>query len=93
MCDRLEFVRTLARGRLRIAVHGTNDFSDELLRKCIKGGAAKVNINKSALEGYLEHRKEWATKLPLTRLMEEGVELVVKAMGTQMDICWSSGKA
>ncbi|RJE19570.1 fructose-bisphosphate aldolase [Aspergillus sclerotialis] len=91
--ERLEFVRTLTKGRVRIAVHGTNDFSEELMRKCIKGGVSKVNINKSALEGYLEHRREWATKLPLTRLMEEGVELVVKAMERQMDICWSSGKA
>lgn len=91
--NRLDFVRSLTKGRVRIALHGTNDFSEEIMRKCIKGGVSKVNVNKLVLEEYLEHRKQWATKVPLTKLMEDGTELAVKSMEKQMDICLSSGKA
>jgi fructose-bisphosphate aldolase class II len=63
------------------------------MKKCIKGGVSKVNVNKLILDDYLEHLKKNASKLSLTTLMEEGVKEVQRLMERQMDVCGSTGKA
>jgi fructose-bisphosphate aldolase, class II len=83
----------VAAGRVRIALHGTNDFPEDVIKKCIKGGVSKVNVNKLILDDYLEHLKKNASKLSLTTLMEEGVKEVQRLMEWQMDVCGSTGKA
>ena len=79
--------------RVRIVLHGTNDFPEDVMKKCIKGGVSKVNVNKLILDDYLEHLKKNAATLSLTMLMEQGVEKVQKLMEWQMDVCGSTGKA
>jgi fructose-bisphosphate aldolase class II len=83
----------VAAGRVRIALHGTNDFPEDVIKKCIKGDVSKVNVNKLILDDYLEHLKKNASKLSLTTLMEEGVKEVQRLMEWQMDVCGSTGKA
>ena len=83
----------MAAGRVRIALHGTNDFPEDVMKKCIEGGVSKVNVNKLILDDYLEHLKKNASKLSLTTLMEEGVKEVQRLMEWQMDVCGSTGKA
>jgi len=90
---RLDVVRTECKGRVRLAMHGTNDLPEEIMRECIKRGITKVNVNKLVLEDYLKHLKSNAATLPLTRLMEEGVEKAQKLAEWQMDVCGSTGKA
>ncbi|OCK80487.1 aldolase [Lepidopterella palustris CBS 459.81] len=90
---RLESIHKFAVGKVRIVLHGTNDFNEETMRQCIKHGVSKINVNKLVLDDYLKHLKESASKLSLTQLMEEGVEKVVKLMEWQMDVCYSTGKA
>jgi fructose-bisphosphate aldolase, class II len=63
------------------------------MKKCIKGGVSKVNVNKLILDDYLEHLKKNASKLSLTTLMEEGVKEVQRLMEWQMDVCGSTGQA
>jgi fructose-bisphosphate aldolase class II len=63
------------------------------MKKCIKGGVSKVNVNTLILDDYLEHLKKNASKLSLTTLMEEGVKEVQRLMEWQMDVCGSTGKA
>jgi fructose-bisphosphate aldolase class II len=63
------------------------------MKKCIKRGVSKVNVNKLILDDYLEHLKNNASKLSLTTLMEEGVREVQRLMEWQMDVCGSTGKA
>jgi fructose-bisphosphate aldolase class II len=63
------------------------------MKKCIKGGVSKVNVNKLILDDYLEHLKKNASKLSLTTLMEEGVKEVQRLMEWQIDVCGSTGKA
>ncbi|TVY38111.1 putative fructose-bisphosphate aldolase [Lachnellula occidentalis] len=91
--ERLEAIRIAAAGRVRIALHGTNDFPEDVMRRCIKGGVSKVNVNKLILEDYLQHLKKNASTLSLTVLLEEGVEEVQRMMEWQMDVCGSTGKA
>ncbi|KLO90211.1 fructose-bisphosphate aldolase [Fusarium fujikuroi] len=91
--DRLEMIRSRVNGRVRVVLHGTNDFPEDIMKACIEGGVSKVNVNKLVLDDYLIHIKEQASKLNLTTLMEEGVEKAQKLTEWQMDVCGSSGKA
>ncbi|KAJ4056883.1 hypothetical protein NW761_003513 [Fusarium oxysporum] len=91
--DRLEMIRSRVNGRVRVVLHGTNDFPEDTMKACIKGGVSKVNVNKLVLDDYLIHIKEKASKLNLTTLMEEGVEKAQKLTEWQMDVCGSTGKA
>lgn len=78
---------------MRLVLHGTNSFDEKVMRQCIKGGVAKVNVNKLVLDDYLVHLKQSASRLSLTQLMEEGVDNVITLMELQMDVCLSAGKA
>ncbi|VUC24700.1 unnamed protein product [Clonostachys rosea] len=91
--DRLNMIREKAAGRVRIVLHGTNDFPEDIMKKCIKGGVSKVNVNKLVLDDYLVHLQTKASTLSLTTLMEEGVKEAQKLMEWQMDVCGSTGKA
>ncbi|OHX00876.1 tagatose -diphosphate aldolase [Colletotrichum incanum] len=91
--DRLQKIREKAAGRVRVVLHGTNDFPEDLMQRCIAGGVSKVNVNKLVLDDYLVHLKKNASSLSLTTLMEQGVKEAQKLMEWQMDVCKSSGKA
>ncbi|PTD02257.1 putative fructose-bisphosphate aldolase [Fusarium culmorum] len=91
--DRLEKIRAKVNGRVRVVLHGTNDFPESIMQACIKGGVSKINVNKLVLDDYLIHVKEQASKLNLTTLMEEGVEKAQRLTEWQMDVCGSTGKA
>ncbi|KAK6359191.1 hypothetical protein TWF696_000356 [Orbilia brochopaga] len=91
--ERLEEIRRAVAGRVGIVLHGTNGFEEGVMRRCIEGGVVKVNVNKLVLEDYLVHLGERAGRVSLTRLMEEGVEHVVRLMEWQMDVCRSAARA
>ncbi|KAI5357702.1 Putative fructose-bisphosphate aldolase, class-II, aldolase-type TIM barrel [Septoria linicola] len=90
---RLESIQAQAKGRVRLVLHGTNGFQDELTRECIQRGISKINVNKLVLEDYNKHLQANAKNMILTQLMEEGVRHVVAMQAHQMDACWSAGKA
>ncbi|KAI1084582.1 ketose-bisphosphate aldolase [Whalleya microplaca] len=90
--DRLEMIRKKVGGRVRIVLHGTNAFPNDVMKKCIQGGVSKVNVNKLVLDDYLMHLKEKAPTTSLTSLMEEGVREIQKLMEWQIDVCGSAGK-
>ncbi|KAH6721780.1 tagatose 1,6-diphosphate aldolase [Leptodontidium sp. 2 PMI_412] len=91
--ERLRKIREKLGGKVHIALHGTNGFKPELMKKCIAEGVSKVNVNRLVLDDYSEHLKTNAGKVPLTRLMDEGVEKVVRQTMEWMEICGSAGKA
>lgn len=78
---------------MRIVLHGTNGFADEVTQRCISAGVSKININKLVLDNYNHHLKAQASKLPQTRLIDEGIEHVVRLQNHQMDACGSTGRA
>lgn len=78
---------------IRIVLHGTNDFSEDVMRRCVRGGCSKINVNKLVLDDYLTHLKTNAATMSLTKLMEQGVEEVQRLMEWQMNVCFSAGKA
>lgn len=89
---RLGDVNNQLNGRAHMALHGTNDFSVEIMRRCIQAGVVKVNANKLLLDGWNKFLPENANK-PLTQLMSEGMDVFQKDIERWMDICGSSGTA
>ncbi|KAK5462596.1 hypothetical protein LTS15_002308 [Exophiala xenobiotica] len=91
--DRLKKLRTHIAGRVIIALHGTNGFPADLMKRCIAAGATKINVNKLVLDDYSTHLKANAGKVPQTTLMDQGVQKVVAQTMEWMEICGSAGKA
>lgn len=89
---RLGDVNNQLNGRAYMALHGTNDFSLEIMRRCIRAGVVKVNVNKLLLDGWNKFLPENANK-PLMQLMSEGMDVFQKDIERWMDICGSSGTA
>ncbi|KAL9949311.1 hypothetical protein D7B24_005549 [Verticillium nonalfalfae] len=90
--DRLAATNRQIAGRVIMALHGTNDFSPDLLRRCIQHGAVKLNVNKLLLEVWSAHLKVNAHK-PLTQLMDDGMAVLQNEVERWMDICGSAGRA
>lgn len=91
--DRLERIAREVAGRVRLVLHGTNDFPEDVMKRCIAHGVSKVNVNKLVLDDYLVFQKEKAPKLPLTTALEQGIEETQRLVEWQMDVCGSTGKA
>lgn len=89
----LEMIRNKAAQRVRIVLHGTNDFPEDVMKRCVAGGVSKVNVNKLVLDDYLDHLQANAPKLSLTALMEQGVDAAQRLTEWQMDVCGSTGRA
>ncbi|KAK3647498.1 hypothetical protein LTR56_007992 [Elasticomyces elasticus] len=92
--DRLDSIfATCKKLGVRIVLHGTNDFEEDVMRKCIAGGISKINVNKLVLDTYNEHLKAAAPSTVLTKLMEEGVDKVASLTELWMHRCGSAGRA
>ncbi|KAH7018197.1 ketose-bisphosphate aldolase [Microdochium trichocladiopsis] len=98
--DRLRSIRerlkkaAAAKGRdVRVVLHGTNGFPEDVMKKCIAGGCTKINVNKLVLDDYLAHMRANAATQSLTAYMEQGVEEIQRLTEWQMDVCGSTGKA
>ncbi|KAK7953122.1 tagatose 1-6-diphosphate aldolase [Apiospora saccharicola] len=78
---------------VRVVLHGTNDFPEDVMKRCIQGGCSKINVNKLVLDDYLVYIKEKSATASLTTLMEDGTKAIQKLMEWQMDVTGSAGKA
>ncbi|KAM0558248.1 hypothetical protein ACHAPJ_004936 [Fusarium lateritium] len=90
--ERLSSINRQIRGRATMALHGTNDFSTQIMQDCIKAGAVKLNVNKLLLEVWHVHLKENAHK-PFMQRVDEGIEVLQAEVERWIDICGSGGKA
>ncbi|GKT41579.1 putative fructose-bisphosphate aldolase [Colletotrichum spaethianum] len=90
--DRLANINKQINKRVLMALHGTNDFSADILKQCINNGAIKLNVNKLLLEVWNIHLKENASK-PLSQLMEDGMNILQQEVERWIDICGSAGRA
>lgn len=78
---------------VRLCLHGTNDFTEELLAQNIAYGMSKINVNKLVLDTHLEYFELNANKVPLTDLLDESNKLLVEKMELIMTQCGSAGRA
>ncbi|CAA9966049.1 hypothetical protein CFE70_009443 [Pyrenophora teres f. teres 0-1] len=91
--DRLEAIDKQINKRVIIALHGTNDFPPEVMQRCIRSGAVKLNVNKLLLEAGNEVLRKQAPTTPLAKLIDLQMDVIQKDTERWMDICGSSGKA
>lgn len=90
--NRLSAISKQIKGRAQLALHGTNDFTPDIMRDCIAAGAVKLNVNKLLLQVWHEHQRENA-HLSFMQRTDEGIEVLQAEVERWMDICRSSGKA
>lgn len=90
--ERLSAVSEQINGRVSMALHGTNDFTPAIMKRCIASGTVKLNVNKLLLEAWNVHLESHA-HLPLMQLISEGMDVLQAEVERWMDICGSSGKA
>ncbi|KAJ5772681.1 hypothetical protein N7520_003210 [Penicillium odoratum] len=90
--ERLRDIFKSMNGRVRLVLHGTNDFPPKLTQECIKAGVTKVNVNKLVLDPWHDNLRANVTR-PLTDLMDTGIQALRTEMERWMDIIGSSGRA
>ena len=91
--DRLEAIGKQIDKRVFVALHGTNDFPAEVMSRCIRAGAIKLNVNKLLLEVGNEVMRKNAASMSLPNLIDQQMEVIQAETERWMDICGSSGKA
>ncbi|KAH7158218.1 ketose-bisphosphate aldolase [Dactylonectria estremocensis] len=91
--DRLDMIKNKVDNRVRIVLHGTNDFPDDIMRRCIDGHVSKINVNKLVLDDYLVFLKEKAPGMAVTGAFEQAVEETRRLVEWQIDVSGSAGKA
>ena len=91
--SRLQQICAQSRGRVQIALHGTNAFKPDLMERCIAAGVSKINVNRLVLDDYFSHLEKMVGKATHTALMEQGVANVSRQTIEWMEICGSAGKA
>ncbi|KAK4960653.1 hypothetical protein LTR66_012959 [Elasticomyces elasticus] len=91
--DRLASIHEKSKSKVQTVLHGTNEFTPEIMAKCIERGVTRINVNKLVLHKYNKYVAENTGKVPLTELMEKGTGLIQELVEEWMDSIGSSGKA
>ena len=76
-----------------MVLHGTNEFTPEIMKKCVEHGMTPVNVNKLVLSNYSTYVAKNTGKVPLTELMQTGTMLMQELIEEWMDVVGSTGKA
>lgn len=90
---RLAGIQARSKGKVQIVLHGTNEFTPEIMSKCIAKGVTRVNVNKLVLSDYYAYTAKNTGKVPLTQLLETSVELIQKQCEGWIDALGCAGKA
>ncbi|KAF4762403.1 hypothetical protein HAV15_007383 [Penicillium sp. str.  len=83
---RFKSVRSQTNGRVRLALHGTNGFAPELIKRCVAAGVSKINVNRLVLDDYYDHLRANVNKMTHTQLIEEGIQKVADLTVKWMEI-------
>jgi fructose-bisphosphate aldolase, class II len=92
---RLERIHKQVGDRVRLVLHGAHEdyFKEELLKKCISYGMAKVNINGPVAAAWTQVQSEFSGKIPITELIEKQTQAMQEVVEYHMDWLMSAGKA
>jgi fructose-bisphosphate aldolase class II len=90
---RLERIRNVAKGKVTLVMHGTNEFTEEILKECVAAGMTRLNVNQLVICNYEEYCKEKAGRIPLTEFMDTSSRLIQERIEWMMDCIGSTGKA
>lgn len=94
---RFDIIKNLAplvqKNDVRLCLHGTNGFTQELITANVNHGMSKINVNHLVLDTSLEYFERNALKVPLTDLLDETNRLLVEKMELVITQCGSNGRA
>lgn len=80
--------------RIPLVLHGTHGISLDLFHEARKQGMVKINLNRTVRDEYTDFVAANASKLELTVLKMQAVEVYARSISRAMDeILRSSGKA
>ncbi|WVW80704.1 hypothetical protein I302_102690 [Kwoniella bestiolae CBS 10118] len=76
-----------------LVLHGTHPLSDEMVKLSMTMGMVKINQNRTVRENYMKFIGDNSSKLELTKLQEQGVEIYSREVERFMGVAGSVGKA
>ncbi len=91
--ERLESVQKASKGKVRLVLHGSGSFTEDIYQDCIKRGISKINVNAQLVEPWGKMMKERKEFTPLTKLVENSIEIFQEEVEKLMRMAGSSGKA
>tara|TARA_R110002060_G_scaffold12011_11_gene17338 strand:- start:521 stop:1240 length:720 start_codon:yes stop_codon:yes gene_type:complete len=91
--ERLEAVQKASKGKVRLVLHGSGSFTEDIYRDCIKRGISKINVNAQLVEPWAEMVEKRETFTPLTKLVEDSIEIFQEEVVKLMKMAGSCGKA
>ena len=91
--ERVERIEKVCKGKVELVLHGTNEFTEGILRKCVAAGMTRINVNQLVLCTYEDFCNENQGKLPLTEFMEKASDVIQARLEWMMDVVGSSGQA
>ncbi|PBP18907.1 fructose-bisphosphate aldolase [Diplocarpon rosae] len=91
--ERLEAVQQATKGKVRLVLHGSGSFTEDVYRDCIQRGISKINVNAQLVEPWREMMKTRTEFTPLTRLVEDSIDVFQAEVEKLMKMVGSCGKA
>jgi fructose-bisphosphate aldolase class II len=91
--ERLEKVQKVSKGKAKLVLHGSGSFTHDIYQDCIQRGVSKVNVNAQLIEPWAEMMRERKQFTPLTKLMDDSMEIFEREVVKLMEMAGSCGKA
>lgn len=91
--DRLREVQKTTQGKVQLVLHGSGSFTEDIYQDCVKLGVTKINVNAQLIEPWAEMMRERKAFVPLTKLIEDSIDLFQAEVVKLMEMVGSCGKA
>ncbi|KAK9473940.1 ketose-bisphosphate aldolase [Dipodascopsis tothii] len=91
--DRLAEIRKAIPSNVQMVLHGMYPVLPDLLKKTIEAGTLKLNVNNSIRIPWQDFMAEKGSRLEMTAMAEQSVEIFKNGVGDFMDFLGSSGQS
>ncbi|EKD20344.1 uncharacterized protein L3040_004367 [Drepanopeziza brunnea f. sp. 'multigermtubi'] len=91
--ERLESVQKASQGKVRLVLHGSGEFTEDIYQDCIQRGISKINVNAQLVGPWRDMMKTRTEFTPLTKLIEDSIDIFQEEVEKLMRMVGSCGKA